>query len=89
MATMNISLPDDMKAFVEDEAARKGFGTVSEYVRTIIRDVQARQAERDRLDTLLIEGVDSGPATPLIKEDWEHIRREGKKLVEERKRRRK
>src|SRR5262249_19213647 len=81
MATMNISLADDMKAFIEDEAARRGFGTVSEYVRAIIRDVQARQAERDRLDAILIEGLDSGPATPLTKEDWEHIRREGKKLV--------
>ena len=78
-----------MKAFVEDEAARKGFGTVSEYVRAIIRDVQARQAERERLDTLLIEGLDSGPATPFTKNDWEHIRQEGKKLVAERKRGRK
>jgi antitoxin ParD1/3/4 len=65
MATMNISLPDDMKAFVEDEAAKKGFGTVSEYVRAIIRDVQERQVERERLDAFLIEGLDSGPATPL------------------------
>lgn len=88
MATMNISLPDDLKAFVEDEAARKGFGTVSEYVRAIIRDVQERQAERDWLDALLVEGLDSGPATPLSKKDWEHIRREGKKLIAERKRRR-
>jgi antitoxin ParD1/3/4 len=89
MATMNISLPDDMKAFVEDEAARKGFGTVSEYVRAIIRDAQERQAEREQLDAILIEGLDSGPATPLTKKDWEHIRREGKKLIAERKRRRK
>ena len=87
MATMNISLPDDMKAFIEDEAARKGFGTVSEYVRALIRDVRERQAEHDRLDALLIEGLDSGPATPLTKKDWEHIRREGKKLIAERKRR--
>ena len=33
MATMNISLPDDMKAFIEAEAAQQGFGTVSEYMR--------------------------------------------------------
>jgi antitoxin ParD1/3/4 len=89
MATMNISLPDDMKAFVEDEAAKKGFGTVSEYVRAIIRDVQERQAERERLDAFLIEGLDSGPATPLTKKDWERIRREGKKLIAQRKRGRK
>ncbi len=88
MATMNISLPEDMKAFVEDQAAKKGFGTVSEYVRAIIRDVQEQQAEREQLDSLLLEGLDSGPATPLTKKDWEHIRREGKKLIAERQRKR-
>ena len=84
MATMSISLPDDMKAFVEDQAQKNGFGTASEYVSAIIRDVQERQAERDRLDSLLIEGLDSGPATPLTKKDWEHIRQEGKKLMTQR-----
>jgi len=36
MATMNISIPDEMKAFVEEQAARSGFGTVSEYMRGLI-----------------------------------------------------
>ncbi len=30
MATMNVSLPDEMKAFVENQATQKGYGTVSE-----------------------------------------------------------
>lgn len=81
---MEISLPDDMKAFIEGEAVKNGFDTVSEYVQAILRDVQHRHIERERLDALLIEGLDSGPATPLIKEDWEHIRREGQKLIERR-----
>jgi antitoxin ParD1/3/4 len=85
VATIKISLPDDLQAFVEAETARQGFGTVSEYMRAIIRDMQEQQAKRDRLDALLIEGLDSGPATPLTKDDWEHIRREGKKLIAERK----
>jgi antitoxin ParD1/3/4 len=55
MATMNISLPDEMKAFVEDQATEKGFGTVSEYVRSIIREVQERHVERDRQDSLLLD----------------------------------
>lgn len=86
MATMNISLPDSMKEFVEEQAAKQGFGTVSEYVRAVIREIQARQTERERIDALLIEGLDSGPATPLTAEDWEHIRREGVKVIAERKR---
>ena len=86
MATMNISLPDEMKAFVEDQASEMGFGTVSEYVRAIIREVQERHKERERLDALLLEGLDSGPASPLTKADWDHIRREGTKLIAKRKR---
>ncbi|MFO0892908.1 MAG: ribbon-helix-helix domain-containing protein [Isosphaeraceae bacterium] len=41
MATMNISLPDSMKAFVETQARKEGFGTVSEYLRSIIREVRS------------------------------------------------
>lgn len=76
MATMNISLPDAMKAFIEEQAAKGGFGTVSEYMRAIIRDAQRRCAERERIDALLLEGLDSGPATPMTSDDWEEIRRE-------------
>ncbi len=79
MATMNISIPDEMKAFVEEQAARKGFGTVSEYMRDLIRGVQQRQAERQRVDALLLAGLDSGPATPLTPVDWESIRQEIRK----------
>jgi antitoxin ParD1/3/4 len=88
MTTMNISLSDEMRAFVEAQAARNGFGTVSEYVSAMIREMQERQAERERLDALLLEGLASGPSTPLTEQDWEHIRAEGKKLIAERKRRR-
>ena len=76
MATMNISIPDEMKAFVEEQTAKKGFGTVSEYMRDLIRGVQLRQAERQRVDALLLAGLESGPATPLTPEDWESIRQE-------------
>jgi antitoxin ParD1/3/4 len=87
MATMNISLPDEMKAFVEAQAAKKGFGTVSEYVRAMIREAQQRTAERERLDALLLDGIDSGPGTPLTRADWDDIRREGTKWAAARKRR--
>jgi antitoxin ParD1/3/4 len=73
MATMNISLTEDLKAFVEAEAARKGFGTVSEYMCSVIRETQERAARRARIDSLLIEGLDSGPATPLTDSDWKSI----------------
>src|SRR4051794_20763354 len=76
MATLNISLPEAMKAFIEEEAARGGFGTVSEYLRSIIRDIQEQQTRREHIDSLLLEGLDSGPATTMTRADWEQIRRE-------------
>ena len=44
MATMNISLPDSMKAFIEAEIAARGFNTTSEYFRALVREAQDRKA---------------------------------------------
>ena len=74
MATMNVSLPDEMKAFVEAQSVREGFGTTSEYLRSVIREAQKRQAKQD-LDAKLLEGL-YGPRVPMNREDWDSIRRE-------------
>jgi antitoxin ParD1/3/4 len=58
MSTMNISLPDSLKSFVDEQVARRGYATSSEYVRELIRADQDRQRLRD----LLLEGAAS-PAT--------------------------
>ena len=74
MATMNISLPDEMKAFIEARMAQEGYASASEYLRTLIRDDQKRRA-RQALDARLREGL-QGPAVEMTREDWEAIRRE-------------
>jgi antitoxin ParD1/3/4 len=76
MATMNVSLPDEMKAFVEAQAAKEGFGTISEYLRSVIRELQKRQAKQN-LEAKLREALLSGPAEPMTREDWDDIEREG------------
>lgn len=58
MSTMNISLPDSLKAFVDEQVDQRGFGTSSEYVRELIR----RDQERVRLRSLLQAGAESPPA---------------------------
>ncbi len=84
MATMNISLPDEMKAFVETQAAKEGFGTTSEYLRSVIRDVQKRQAKQV-LEAKLREALESGPSEPMTREDWDETEREGlERLARER-----
>ncbi len=56
MATMNISLPDALKQFIDEQVANGGYGTSSEYVRELVR----RDQDRLRVRELVLEG----PASP-------------------------
>jgi antitoxin ParD1/3/4 len=75
MTTMNISLPEEMKAFIEAQMVEEGYASASEYLRTLIREAQKRQAKRE-LETEFREALESGPATPMTREDWDSIERE-------------
>jgi antitoxin ParD1/3/4 len=55
MSTMNVSLPEDMRLFVEERVAGGAYGTASEYVRELIR----RDLERLQLRQLLLDGAGS------------------------------
>lgn len=57
MPTVNISLPESMRSFVEEQIARRRSGTTSEYVRELIRRDQDRQHLRERL----LAGASSEP----------------------------
>jgi antitoxin ParD1/3/4 len=57
MSTMNISLPEALKSYVDEQVSVRGYGTSSEYVRELIRRDQDRQALRG----LLLEGAASEP----------------------------
>ena len=60
MSTMNISLPDSLKSFVDDQVTQRGYGTSSEYVRELIRKDQ----DRLHLRGLLLAGAESPVAAP-------------------------
>ena len=70
MTTLNISLPDSMRAFIEQKVAQGGYSTASEYVRQLVRDDQKRAAQ-ERLETLLMEGLESGTPHEMTAADWE------------------
>lgn len=55
MSTMNISLPDHLKSFVDEQVAGRGYGTSSEYIRELIR----RDQDRLILRGLLVDGASS------------------------------
>jgi len=80
---MNISLPDSMRSYVEEQVATGGYSTVSEYFRELVRSDQKRKAN-ERLETLLLEGLDSGSATPMSDRDWEDVRQAVRERVAKR-----
>lgn len=60
MTTMNVSLPAEMKRWVEQQASSGRFSNSSDYVRDLIRRDQERQAKIAHLQQLIDEGLDSG-----------------------------
>jgi antitoxin ParD1/3/4 len=61
MSTMNISLPDSLKDFIDEQVDQRGFGTSSEYIRELIR----KEQERLQLRGLLLAGASSAPTKPV------------------------
>jgi antitoxin ParD1/3/4 len=74
MQSMNISLPEPLKKFVDGQIAAGRYSSASEYVRELIRADEKRKAE-ERLETLLREGLQS-TETELTAADWSEIRHE-------------
>jgi antitoxin ParD1/3/4 len=71
---MNIALPESMKHFVQERVTAGGYSSVSEYVRDLIRADQKRKVE-ERIDTLLLEGMESGQPIPVTEEYWDEKKR--------------
>ena len=65
MATMNVSLPDPMKAWVERQAESGRYGNASDYIRDLIRKDQERQEAKAALQAAISEGAESGPPQPF------------------------
>lgn len=62
MATMNVSLPDPMKDWVESQTKSGRYSNASDYVRDLIRRDQERRAEIAQVQSLIDEGLESGVA---------------------------
>jgi antitoxin ParD1/3/4 len=75
MDTINVAIPETLKAFVQHQMERRGYASVSEYVRELIRNDQERQAIAS-LEAEIVKGLESGPSTPMTPEDWQAIRHE-------------
>lgn len=77
MGTMNVSLPDTLKSFVDEQVSQRGYGTSSEYVRELIRKDQ----DRLRLRGLLLAGAASNPAMPADAPYFDGLRAQVRKAA--------
>ena len=71
MQTMNISLPDPMKEYVEERVSAGAYSSASEYVRELVRADQKRHA-KEQLEQILLNAMNSGDpfeVTPEMLED--------------------
>ncbi len=82
-ATLNISLPDTMKAEIEEVIASEGYGNTSEFFRDLARNYLKERQER-KLESLILKGLESGDATPLTTGDFQRIKERGIKRIQDR-----
>ena len=77
MATMNVSLPDKMKKWVEEQVETGRYGNSSDYVRDLVRRDQERTEARATLYKFLDEGFEGGFSEEQSAEDiFEEARRD-------------
>jgi antitoxin ParD1/3/4 len=70
MSTMNISLPESLKCFIDDQVIERGYGTSSEYVRELVR----RDQQRQHLRAMLLVGAASSPTSPVDENYFDTLR---------------
>ena len=75
MQTMNISLPDPMKQYVEEQVTAGDYSSASEYMRELVRADQKRNA-KERLERTLLESLAEGKAQEVTPEFWANLRGE-------------
>ena len=71
MSNVNISLPDALQSYVDQQVAERGFETCSEYIRDLIQ----RELDRQKLRDLVMEGANSPPAGVADAEYFDNLRR--------------
>lgn len=71
--TMNVSLPVALRTELKKKLEQRAYSNASEYIRELIRKDLQREAI-EQVDALLLEGLHSGPATPMTDRDWQELR---------------
>ena len=73
-SNLNLSVPPPLKKWIERRAKSGGFEDSGEFVRHLLREAWQEDEFDPDLEAKLLEGLDSGPATPMTKRDWSDLR---------------
>lgn len=80
ITSINISIPETMKADVEKVIAAEGYGNTSEFFRDLVRDY-LRQRQGRNLEAMLLDGIEGETAASLSKLDFKAIKERGLKRL--------
>jgi antitoxin ParD1/3/4 len=72
--TINVSIPSDLKQWVDEQAEEGGFTTANDYLLDVLRRARERDA-RHRLDGTLADAVESGATVVMDDADWASLRK--------------
>ncbi len=80
MASLNISMPDELRDFVTRRTKQTNHATPTEYIRSLVREDKKR-AEQEKLEKLLLDGLDSGKPI-AVRNVGEYFAKKKKALLE-------
>jgi antitoxin ParD1/3/4 len=86
---MNLNVPEKWKPFIRSKMKSGRYLSEDEVLDEALRLLKQRDSEQSsekmRVEALLIEGLDSGPSTPMTSHDWDELEREGQQIMAARK----
>lgn len=84
MSSLNVSISESLREFVNQRVVSAGYSTPSEYIRQLIREDQ-KAMTRDQLEALLLEGLQSGEPTEMMPQTWADIRQRVQQRIQQKK----
>ena len=80
MTTLNISLPEQMRSFIENQVSKGFYSTASDYIRDLIRDDQKRK-DQAKLESLLLEALEGGDPQEFAPEFFDRLRERARQAI--------
>ena len=80
MTTLNISLPEQMRSFIESQVSKGFYSTASDYIRDLIRDDQKRK-DQEKLEFLLLDALEKGGSQEFTPEFFEQLRERARQAI--------